>query len=74
MYTPNIPIHLNIWVSSVVKNAAAMQKPQEKQVQSLGQEEALEEGMAIHYNILAMEIPWREEPGELQSLQRVRHV
>ena len=31
--------------------------------------------MATHSNILAWEIPWTEEPGELQSmgLQRVRH-
>ena len=57
MYTPNIPINLNIWVSSVVKNAPEMQKTQEKQVRSLGQEDPLEEGMAIHSNILAREIP-----------------
>ena len=24
-------------------------------------------GMAIHFSILAWEIPWTEEPGELQS-------
>ena len=31
--------------------------------------------MAIHSNILALEIPWTEEPGGLQSIgsQRVRH-
>ena len=31
--------------------------------------------MATHSSILAWEIPWTEEPGELQSLglQRVRH-
>ena len=35
----------------------------------------LEEGMAIHSTILARRIPWREEPGGLQSivLQRVGH-
>jgi len=45
------------------------------QVQSLGQEDALEEGMAIHSTILAWRIPWTEEPGGLQSIgsQRVRH-
>ena len=48
---------------------------QETQVQSLGQEEALEKGMATHSSILACRISWTEEPGELQSmeLQRVGH-
>ena len=34
-------------------------------VQSLGQEDALEEGMATHSSILAWRIPWTEEPGGL---------
>ena len=40
-----------------------------------GQEDPLEEGMAIHSRILAWRIPWIEEPGSLQSigLQKVRH-
>ena len=44
-------------------------------VQSLGWEDPLEKGMAIHCSILAWEIPWREEPGRLQSMgsQRLRH-
>ena len=52
-----------------------MQETQEMQVQSLGQEDPLEEEMAIHSSILAWEIPWREESGGLQSMgsQRVRH-
>ena len=35
----------------------------------------LEEGMATHSSVLALRIPWTEEPGGLQSrvLQRVRH-
>ena len=43
-------------------------------VQSLGQEDPLEEGMATHSSILAWETPWTEEPSGLQSiaLQRVR--
>ena len=40
---------------------------QEMQVQSLGQEDALEEEMAACSSILAWEILWTEEPGELQS-------
>ena len=45
------------------------------QVQSLGQEEPLEEGMTTHSRILAWRIPWIEELGSLQSigLQRVEH-
>ena len=45
------------------------------QVQSLGREDPLEEGMATHFSILAWRIPGTEEPGELQSLrlQRVKH-
>ena len=41
---------------------------QEMRVQSLGWEDPLEEGMAIHSNILAWEIPWTGEPGLLQSM------
>ena len=43
-------------------------------VQSLGQEDPLEEGMATHPRMLAWRIPWTEEPGGLQSteLKRVR--
>ena len=56
----------------MVKNLPAMQ---ETWVQSLGWEDLLEKGMAIHSSILAWEIPWTEEPGELQFMgsQRVRH-
>jgi len=52
-----------------------MQEPQETQVQSLGQKNPLEEGMATHSGVFAWRIPWIEEPGSLDStgLQRVRH-
>ena len=42
-------------------------------VQSLGQEDPLEQGMATHSSIPAWRIPWTEKPGGLQSmgLQRV---
>ena len=48
---------------------------QETQVQSLGQEDSLEEEMATYSSVLAWRIPWIEEPGRLQSMgsQRVRH-
>ena len=59
-----------------VKNPTAIQETQELQVQSLGWEDPLEEGMAIHSSILAWRIPWTEEPGGLQSMgsQRFRHA
>ena len=37
-------------------------------VQSLGQEDPLEKGMATYSSILAWRIPWTEEPGGLQFL------
>ena len=47
----------------------------ETQVQYLGWEDPLEEGIATHSSTLAWKIPWMEEPGRLQSmgLQRVGH-
>ena len=41
---------------------------QKTQVQSLGWEDPLEEGMASHSSILAWRIPWTEELGRLQSM------
>ena len=49
----------------VVKNPPAMQ---ETWVQSLGQDDPLEEEVATHSSILAWETPWTEEPGGLQSM------
>ena len=40
----------------------------ESWVRPLGQEDPLEKGLATHSNILTWNIPWREEPGELQSM------
>ena len=56
----------------MIKNLPAKQ---ETQVQSLGQENPLEKGMATHSSILAWRIPWTEEPGRLQSVgsHTVRH-
>ena len=47
---------------SVVKNLPAVQELQEMQVQSLGQEDPLEEGMATHSSILAWRISGTEQP------------
>ena len=53
----------------MVKNLPAMQEPQETHVQSLGQEDPLEEETTTHPSILAGTIPWIEEPGGVQSLE-----
>ena len=37
-------------------------------VQSLGWEDVLEKEMETHSSILALEIPWKEEPGRLRSI------
>ena len=73
-------INFSYWTFPVAlaikkKNLPAMQETQEAWVRSLGQEDPLEEGMAVHFSILAWRIPWTEEPGGLQSTgsQRVRH-
>ena len=47
----------------MIKNLPAMQEMQGIQIQSLGQEDPIEKGMAIHFSILAWRIPWTEEPG-----------
>ena len=50
-------------VAQWVKNPSAMQETQETAVQSLGQKDTLEEGMAIHSSTLAWRIPLTEETG-----------
>ena len=50
----------------MVKNLPAMQ---ETQVQYLGWEDPLEEGMATHSSIPAWRIPRTEEPGGLQYME-----
>ena len=60
----------------MVKNLPAMLK---MQIQSLGEEDPLEEEMATHYSeyrTLAGKMRWPEEPNGLQSMgsQRIRHA
>ena len=59
-------------MAQTVKNLLAIQ---ETQVQSLGQEDSLEKGMATHSSILDWRAAWTEEPGGLWSTgsHRVRH-
>ena len=49
------------WLSG--KESACSAGAEETQVQSLGQEDPLEEGMATQSSILAWRIPWTEEAG-----------
>ena len=50
-----------------VKNPPAMQETQEPWVQSLCQEDLLEEENGNPLQHSCLKNPWREEPGELQS-------
>ena len=78
VFFPNFKLFILYWVrgwcfpggSDSEKYLPAMQKTQ---VQSLGQKDSLEKGVATHSSILAWRIPWKEELGGLQSLgsQRV---
>ena len=52
-------------MAQMVKNPSAIQ---ETRLQSLGQEGALEKGMATHFTILAWSIPWAEKPGGLHEI------
>ena len=52
--------------SQVLKNLPVMR---DIWVWSLGWEDPLEEGMAIHSTILARKILWTEEPGKLHSMR-----
>ena len=49
----------------MVKNPPANAEKPETRVQSLGQEDPLENEMATHSSILAWKIPWKEEHGSL---------
>ena len=59
----------------MVKYCLPMQEAKKMWIQSLGEEDSLEEGMISHSSILAWRIQWIEEPGGLQSMvsQRVGH-
>ena len=60
------------WLSGEKKKKKIRLPMQETQVQSLGQEDPLEEEMATHSSILAWRIPWTEESGRLQSMESQR--
>ena len=53
------------WASLVAQSVKNLPAMQETWVQSLGQEDPMEKGMATHFSIIAWNIPWEEEPGRL---------
>ena len=55
---------------SAVKNPPAKQKMQDE---SLSQEDPMEKEIATHSSILAWEIPWTEESGEVQSMGKQKN-
>ena len=69
---PCISTHRGFAGGQMVKDLPIMQ---ETWVRSLGWEDPLEKGKATHSYPVAWKIPWREEPGRLQSraLERVGH-
>ena len=66
MYILYVHVYSNIErdlpVAQTIKNLPAIQ---ETRIRSLGREDPLEKGMAIHSSILAWRILWTEKPGGL---------
>ena len=71
-----------IFIEIIFPGGAAVKKKnlpavQETWVQSLGEEDPLEKGMATHSSILAWEIPWTDSPWghkELDTTERLTHI
>ena len=68
-------LYSKLWASLVAQRVKRLPPMRETRVWSLGWEDPLEKEMATHSSTLAWKIPWREEPGRLQSMgsQRVGH-
>ena len=66
----NLTVVTKMWASLVAHTAKNLPPVWEIRVQSLGQENPLEKGMATHFSILAWRIPWTEES---MVLQRAGH-
>ena len=56
------------WASLVAQRLKRLPGMRETRVRSLGREDPLQKEMATHSSTLAWRIPWREEPGGLQSV------
>ena len=66
-----LPSPMASLVTQKIKNLPAVQ---ETHIQSLGQEDPLEKGMANHSSMLAWKIPWTENPRlQFTGLQRTGH-
>ena len=63
------------WASLVAQKIKNLLAVQETWIQYLGWDDPLEKEIATHSSILALKIPWTEEPGRLLfiGLQRVGH-
>ena len=66
---------VELGASLVAQRLKRLPGMRETRVRPLGWEDPLEKEMATHSSTLAWRIPWREEPGRLQSMgsQRVGH-
>ena len=80
MHIPPVNILLTrnnsvLWASLEAQAGKNPPEMQETQVQTLGQEDPWEKGMATYSSILAWRIPWTEERGMFQSMgsQRIRN-
>ena len=60
--------HPTVWLPWCLHTVKNLPAAQETWVQSLGQEDPLEKGMATHSSILAWRIPWPGEPDRPQSM------
>ena len=70
-----IMLYTLTWASLVAQRLKRLPGMRETRAWSLGREDPLEKEIAPHSSTLACRIPWREEPGRLQSMgsQRVGH-
>ena len=64
----SLPALSEVQASLVAQRLKCLPGMWETQVRSLGWEDPLEKEMATHSSTLAWRIPWREEPGRLQSM------
>ena len=71
----NYKVSFTLRAPLVAQTVKCLPTMRETRVPSLGREDSLEKEMAPHSSTLAWKIPWREEPGRLQSmgLQRIGH-
>ena len=71
----NVLLHMFKWTSLVAQLVKNLPAVQETWVLFLGWDDPLEKEIATHSSIIAWEIPWMGDPGNLQSMgsQRIGH-